>query len=170
MNGMGNYIVNLTRNDEAVYSLFRIDDGLFSGVDGQITDGGVNENQIAWYKWAVNGIEETIGKAVPNMAFMHVPVPEYLQFEDSFEMGDRREGTCTAKMNDGFFNVFKENGGTHMFAGHDHNNNFITEYEGVTLGYMTKSSYNCYFDFDCLGGTVLTIDKDNNVNIEIEEF
>ena len=170
MNGMGNYIVNLTRNDEAVYSLFMIDDGQFRVVDGQITDGGVNENQIAWYKWAVNGIKETSGKAVPNMAFMHVPVPEYLQFEDSFEMGDRREGTCTAKINDGFFNAFKENSGTHMFAGHDHNNNFITELDGVTLGYMTKSSYNCYFTFDALGGTVLTLDKDNNVDIEIVEF
>lgn len=170
MNGMGNYILNLTRNDKPVYSLFMMDDGQFRVVDGQITDGGVGENQIEWYKWAVNGIKETSGYDVPNMAFMHVPVPEYTQFEDGFELGDRREGTCTAKVNDGFFNAFKENGGTHMFAGHDHNNNFITEYEGVTLGYFTKSSYNCYFDFDCLGGTVLTLDKNNNVNIEIVEF
>ncbi len=170
MNGMGNYIVNITRNDEVVYSLFMIDDGQFRIVDGAVSDGGVGENQIAWYKWAVNGIQETSGKSVPNMAFMHVAVPEYSQFEDGFEMGIRGEGTCTAKVNDGFFDVFKANGGTHMFAGHDHNNNFITEYEGVTLGYMTKSSYNCYFTFDALGGTVLTLDKDNNVDIEIEEF
>ena len=170
MNGMGNYIVNITRNNEVVYSLFMIDDGQFRVVDGQITDGGVGEKQVEWYKWAVNGINKTNGKAVANMAFMHVPVPEYLQFEDDFDMGIRGEGTCTAKVNDGFFDAFKANGGTHMFAGHDHNNNFITEYEGVTLGYMTKSSYNCYFTFDALGGTVLTLDKDNNVNIEIEEF
>ncbi len=170
MNGMGNYIVNLTRNSQPVYSLFLLDDGQFRVVDGKITDGGVNANQIAWYKWAVNGIRETSGNAVPNMAFMHVAVPEYLQIEDGFELGDRREGTYTAKVNDGFFEAFKENGGTHMFAGHDHNNNFITEYDGVKLGYMTKSSYNCYFDFDCLGGTMLTLDKGNHVNIEIVEF
>lgn len=170
MNGMGNYIINLTRNDKPVYSLFMLDDGQFRVVDGQITDGGVNENQIAWYKWAVNGIKETSGEAVPNMAFMHVAVPEYAQCEDGFEMGMRGEDTCTAKVNDGFFEAFKENSGTHMFAGHDHNNNFITELDGVTMGYMTKSSYNCYFTFDALGGTVLTLDKDNHVNIEIEEF
>ncbi len=170
MNGMGNYIVNLNRNSVPVYSLFLLDDGQFRVVDGQITDGGVNTNQIAWYKWAVSGIRETSGKSVPNMAFMHVSVPEYTQLESGFEMGDRREGTYTAKVNDGFFNIFKENSGTHMFAGHDHNNNFITEYAGVKLGYMTKSSYNCYFDFDCLGGTVLTLDRNNNVHIEIAEF
>ena len=94
----------------------------------------------------------------------------YATIESGFTMGDRREGTSTAVVNDGFFEVFKANGGTHMFAGHDHNNNFITEYEGVTLGYMTKSSYNCYFDFDALGGTVLTIDAENNVTTEIVPF
>lgn len=72
--------------------------------------------------------------------------------------------------NDGFFEVFRERGGTHLFAGHDHNNNFITEYRGVTLGYMTKSSYNCYFDFDVLGGTLLTLDQDNQVREEILSF
>lgn len=170
MNGMGNYIVNITRNNEVVYSLFMLDDGQYRVVDGQITDGGVGENQIEWYKWAVDGINRTSGKAVPNMAFMHVAVPEYLQFENNFEMGMRGEGTCTAKENDGFFNVFKENGGTHMFAGHDHNNNFVTELDGVKMAYMTKSSYNCYFTFKALGGTLLTLDKNNNVNIEIKEF
>lgn len=170
MNGMGNYIVNIERNNEVVYSLFLFDDGQYRVVDGQITDGGIGENQIAWYKWAVNGIKETSGKAVPNMAFMHVAVPEYLQFEDDFLMGMRSEGTCTAKVNDGFFDAFKENGGTHMFAGHDHNNNFVTEYEGVKMAYMTKSSYNCYFTSKALGGTLLTLDKNNNVNIEIKDF
>lgn len=170
MNGMGNYIVNITRNNEAVYSLFMLDDGQFRVVDGQITDGGVGENQIEWYKWAVKGINETSGKAVPNMDFMHVAVPEYLQFEDNFEMGIRGEATCTAKENDGFFEAFKVNGGTHMFAGHDHNNNFVTEYEGIKMAYMTKSSYNCYFTTKALGGTLITLDRNNNVNIEIKEF
>ncbi|MGN0556182.1 MAG: metallophosphoesterase, partial [Candidatus Fimenecus sp.] len=145
MNGMGNYIVNLTRNGEVAYSLFLLDDGQYRITDGEISDGGVNENQIAWYKWAVNGIAETSGKAVPNMAFMHVPVPEYKERTGDFEMGFRQEDSCTARDNDGFFDVFKANGGTHMFAGHDHNNNFVAEYEGVKLCYMTKSSYNCYF-------------------------
>ena len=62
-----------------------------------------------------------------------------------FEMGMRQEDSCTAKNNDGFLQAFIENGGTHMFAGHDHNNNFVADYNGVKLCYMTKSSYNCYF-------------------------
>lgn len=170
MNGMGNYIINLTRNNEVVYSFFMFDDGQYRIYEGEITDGGINENQIDWYKWAVNGINETSGKTVPNMAFMHVPVPEYEDLNDNFEMGMRQEDTCTAKVNDGFLNAFVNNGGTHMFAGHDHNNNFVYNYNGVKLCYMTKSSYNCYFSSKTLGGTLLTLDKDNQVNIEIKDF
>ena len=170
MNGMGNYILNLTRNGEVVYSLFLFDDGQFRVVDGQITDGGIGENQIEWYKWAVNGINQTSGREVPNMAFMHVPVPEYKELTDNFEMGLRMEDSCTAAVNDGFFDAFKNNGGTHMFAGHDHLNNFITEYDGVKMCYYTKSSYNCNFTFKELGGLLITLDQNNNVNLEIKEF
>lgn len=170
MNGMGNYIVNLTRDGEVVYSLFMLDDGQYRITDGEISDGGVNENQIVWYKWAVNGIAETSGKAAPNMAFMHVPVPEYKELTGDFEMGLRQEDSCTARDNDGFFEAFQANGGTHMFAGHDHNNNFVADYEGVKLCYMTKSSYNCYFSGETLGSTVLTIDKNNAVDIQIQSF
>lgn len=57
-----------------------------------------------------------------------------------------------------------------MFAGHDHLNNFITEYDGVKMCYYTKSSYNCNFTFKELGGLLITLDQNNNVNLEIKEF
>ncbi len=170
MNGMGNYIVNLTRDGKPVYSLFMLDDGQFRITDGEISDGGVNKDQIKWYKWAVDGIEKENGARVPNMAFAHVPLPEYKELTSDFELGLRQEDTFSARVNDGFFEAFKENGGTHVFAAHDHNNNFVADYEGVKLCYMTKSSYNCYFPSKTLGGTVLTLDKNNNVNISIEPF
>lgn len=56
---------------------------------------------------------------------MHVSVPEYKELTDNFEMGMRQEDSWTAVNNDGFLQAFIENGGTHMFAGHDHNNNFV---------------------------------------------
>ena len=171
MNGMGNYIINLTRNSKPVYTLFMFDDGQFRVVDHEITYGGIGENQIKWYEWAVKGIaEENDGNIVPNMAFMHIGVPEYKEQQGNFKMGLRQEETTTAVVNDGFFDVFKANGGTHMYCGHDHNNNFISEKDGVELNYITKSSYNCYFSFKSLGATEITLDKDNNVNEKILKF
>lgn len=171
MDGMGNYIINLTRDGKAVYTLFIFDDGMFRVVDSEITYGGIGKNQIKWYEWAVKGIaNENGGNVVPNIAFMHVPIPEYKEQQDNFKMGLRLEETTCATVNDGFFDSFKANGGTHMFAGHDHNNNFISEKDGIELNYMTKSSYNCYFSFKALGATELTLDKDNNINEKIIDF
>ena len=171
MDGMGNYIINLTRDNKPVYTLFMLDDGMFRVVDHEITYGGVGKNQIKWYEWAVKGIaDENGGQTVPNLAFMHVPVPEYKEQKDNFKMGLRLEETTCATVNDGFFDSFKSHGGTHMYAGHDHNNNFISEKDGIELNYMTKSSYNCYFSFKALGATELTLDKDNNINEKIIDF
>lgn len=170
MNGMGNYVVNLARNNKPVYSLFMLDDGQYRITDGEISDGGVSKNQIEWYKWNVDGIKSTAGVSVPSMAFMHVPVPEYKEIKDGFISGIRSEETCTARNNDGFFDTFKDNGGTHLFAGHDHLNNFSFDYKGVMLSYLTKSSYNCNFTSDALGGTLLTFGQDNSPSVEIVNF
>ncbi len=171
MDGMGNYILNLTRESVPVYTLFLFDNGQFRVVDHQITYGGICKNQIAWYEWAVKGIAaQNGGKVVPNMAFMHIGVPEYADQQEPFKDGLRLEETTTAVVNDGFFDAFKANGGTHIYCGHDHNNNFISEKDGVELNYMTKSSYNCYFSFKALGATEITLDKNNQVNEKILKF
>lgn len=170
MDGMGNYILNLQRDGSTVYSLFMLDNGEYRITDGKITDGGVSPRQSEWYRWATNGIQQANGAPVPSMAFMHVAVPEYKEITDGYQMGQRGEDSFTAQVNDGFFDVFKEAGGTHMFAGHDHNNNFITDYEGVTLGYLTKSSYNCYFTSKALGAVVINFDQANQPNLSIIKF
>lgn len=43
-------------------------------------------------------------------------------------------------------------------------------HEGIKIGYATKSSYNCYFTMGMTGGTLITIDKDNNTTEIIAEF
>ncbi len=170
LNGMGNYVINLTRGNEIVYSLFLLDDGQDRITDGGITYGGVGEKQIEWFEWADSGIKGAAGKVVPSMVFMHIPVPEYQEQQDNFIAGQRGEDTYCAVVNDGFFDVFKDAGGTHIFSGHDHDNNFISVYEGVQLDYMTKSSYNCYYSSKALGGTVIDFDKDNIPSVSIVNF
>lgn len=170
-NGMGNYIINLKRDDEIAYSLFMFDNGENRIINESITYGGINNKQMQWYKWATDAIEFQAGKKVPNMAFMHIPIPEYNDIsEQNYIFGTKAEDVCCAVENDGFFKVFKENSGTHLFAGHDHVNNFISEYEEVTFCYINKSSYNCYFSKNSLGGTLVTIDKNNEVDLEVVDF
>lgn len=169
IHGIGNYIINLKRNNEYIYSLFMMDSGSNIDVDGVMQYDGIHKDQINWYKWAVDGINNVVQTTVPNMCFVHIPLPEYKDIEE-YEQGERREASCCMYHNYGFFDEFKNNNGTHVIVGHDHVNNFISDYQGVKLCYALKSSYNCYFGKDMVGGTILTIDKDNNVSITMKYF
>ena len=141
------------------------------------------DNQISWYKWAVNGIKaENGGETVQSTVFMHIPVvefndawnvaynedageynPEYA--EDSF--GLNGENVCSAKTNNGFFDVCKELGSTKdMVVGHDHVNCSSILYKGIRLSYGLKTGSGCYWREDMNGGSTLTISSDGSAKFE----
>lgn len=167
LHGAGNFIINLERNNDLAYSMFLMDSGDYA--DGGYD--GLNAKQADWYKWAHKGITENEGKNVPTMAFAHIPVPEIEEIpEDKFIAGSKGNRTTPQAVNDGFFDAFKENGGTHLFFGHNHINNFYGILEGVTMGYIQKSSINAFHDKNKLGGTLFTVKPDNSIDISIEDF
>ena len=168
LHGVGNFIINLTRNSEIVYSIYMMDSGEHISTGGY---DGINERQVEWYKWATNGINQYAKKEVKNIAFFHIPLPEYNDIlESDYIAGSKGETIASQEINGGFFDAFKENNGTHIFVGHDHANNFYANHEGVILGYVQKSSINGSFDSKKLGGTMLQIDNDNTIDISIINY
>lgn len=136
----------------------------------------INENQIAWYKWAIKGAAEVNGGETPeSIAFFHIALPEfylaYVQWKDSgydseMGFGEKREQVCCPSVNSGMFAAIKELGSTkNVVVGHDHINNYSVLYEGVRLTYGMKTGDRCYADDDMNGGTVLTV-TDNGVTTE----
>lgn len=169
LHGAGNYVVNLTRNEQIEYSLFMMDSGNhIETTDGSKYD-GINTKQVEWYKWNMAGINAAANKQVKNMAFFHIPLPEYATIQDIY-LGSKSETPSASYYNSGFFDTFKQNNGTHIIVGHDHNNNFIGKLDGVKIGYGQKSSYNSYYKSDKLGGTLITIAPDNSVTENLVNF
>lgn len=149
-------------------------------------------NQIEWYKWAVNGIKEIAGETVESTVYFHIPVCEYQNakalYTDPVEIGkndegkpvykyvakdgigafgELREGICSPEGNNGFFTTCVELGSTKtMVAGHDHVNSLCVNYQGINLCYGIKSGKGSYYDDDCLGGSVLSINSDGNASFE----
>lgn len=180
--GYGNYIINITENGKIIHTLFMVDthnNAEFTLEDGSTVSGYDHlwDNQIEWYKWAVNGISEIEGKTVESSVFLHIPLCEY---KDAWSkaygsdevgtlapelapaaIGVNGEGVCCPPVNNGFFGVCKELGSTkNIFAGHDHANNFQIYYEGIRLNYMLKTGYGAYYTDGLVGGTVISIDSD----------
>ncbi len=154
--GCGNYAVNITENGSPVYTLFMFDNGRYTEYD----DGSTKEiymgyEQIAWYEWNVKGIAAAAGKTVPSMVFSHFAQPEFKEALEQYAVYHEADGSYTvpeaygfgscdylpgcAPVKSGFFDKCRELGTTHMICGHDHENNAVITYEGVTMAYGMKT-------------------------------
>lgn len=186
--GYGNYIINITENGKIIHTLYMLDthnNAEYILEDGS-TAGGYDhlwDNQIEWYKWAVNGINGIAGETVESSVFIHIPVCEY---KDAWvkacgsdetgtltptlapaAIGIKGEGVSCPPVNNGFFGVCKELGSTkNIFVGHDHANNFQIYHEGIRLNYMLKTGYGAYYTEGLTGGTVISVDSDGSAYAE----
>lgn len=174
--GCGNYAVNITENGSPVYTLFMFDNGRYTEYD----DGSTKEiymgyEQIAWYEWNVKGIVAAAGKTVPSMVFSHFAQPEFKEALEQYAVYHEADGSYTvpeaygfgscdylpgcAPVKSGFFDKCRELGTTHMICGHDHENNAVITYEGVTMAYGMKTGPSpAPWNFaEETGGTLVTI-------------
>lgn len=187
--GYGNYIINVTENDKIVHTFFMMDthdSAEYTLEDGTYIDGYDHlwENQLLWYEWAVNGIEDLAGRKVESTVIMHIPVQEYI---DAWEMvsitnedgtskinpafasiatGQKGEDCCPGAVNNGFFALVKELGSTKtILVGHDHRNDFVVDYQGIKLAYGVKTGFGSYWSPDRIGGTTIKINSKGNAKL-----
>lgn len=167
LHGAGNYVIEIVRNGETAHALFMMDSG--SSKEFEAGTAGINDAQVQWYAWNMAAFESEYGYKPANMAFFHIPTLAYTQI-DEYIAGYRYEASCNENSGDVILEAMLENNGTHVFVGHDHANNFIAAYNGMKIGYATKSSDNCYFKAGLTGGTLLSVSGDNKVKEEIVLF
>ena len=130
----------------------------------------IKEDQIEWYRGVI-GLYTKENEAIlgsnesatpPSMLFMHIPIREVKAAYDEYIEAERSDTDNVKYLggNDGeddqvvycpendeeMFETVLELGSTDaMFYGHDHLNNFVLEYKGVTLSYGHSIDYSAYF-------------------------
>ena len=151
VNGNGNYIVKVVNSStgEIVKSLIFLDSGT----------SGVDSTHVTFYENAIGYCEDVNGGDTPeSIVFLHIPLPEYRTLYDNDDYAGIAGEVPHAHGTTDFFAKIKELGSTtHVICGHDHENSFYGEYQGVYLMYCIKSSDGDYFDNLQLGGTTFTI-------------
>lgn len=192
--GHGNYIITITENNKPIHQLYMMDthkDATYE-IDGYTYNGYDHlwDNQIEWYKWAVNGTTAELGSVLDSTVIYHIPNVEYYnawresynhweqvfwpEYEGAF--GYNMEGVSSAPVNNGFFDTVKELGSTkHIICGHNHRNYSSIPYEGVWLHYAVKTGVGSYYEKDVQGGKVFTLASDGsltaeNVFVDIDQF
>lgn len=120
--------------------------------------------------------------SLPSLAFLHIPLPEYSKAYDQKSCtGVKLEKECSPQINTGLFASMKINGDVMgVFCGHDHNNDYLAELEGIALAYGRFSgSKNTYTDLengariivlkeDCRQFSTSVILNDGNIKDEFE--
>lgn len=91
------------------------------------------------------GVDESYGESCWNDGY-----------KDSW--GVHREDVASHPVEDGALGFILEGGTTkHVFAGHEHINNFSINYKGVRLTYTLKAGAGCYWNQELNGGTVIRV-------------
>lgn len=176
--GVGNYFVNIVEGSEVLYSLALLDNGRYINYGEGNDEKYIGYEQIAWYNWNVDGIAKAVGKSVPSMVFTHFAQPEFYTAMETLAVkgADDRYyvpeelgfGSCAylpgvSPVNSGFFDIARERGMTHMFSGHDHENDASILYKDVVLTYGLKTGCSPapWNDAIRYGGTVVTLSNGN---------
>ena len=189
--GYGNYIINITENDEVIHSLYMMDthvdtDYIVAGKTVTSYD-HLWQNQIEWYEWAVRGNEKLAGHPIQSTVIIHGSLYEqkiaWLSVATDEKTPDAPLGTLDPQYSDivfghcgeyggyppisnGFFDKVKELGSTKdIITAHDHMNDYSILYEGVRLSYALHTGFADDHRFDMMGATVYTINSEGKTDI-----
>ncbi|VEU20607.1 DEKNAAC101445 [Brettanomyces naardenensis] len=135
ISGVGNYRLTVTNGDKKELIMYFLDSHSYahSRIPGYDY---LKEDQ----KDYVRKMHKKEGDIPMSMAFFHIPLPEYREFDK--EDGEHRKLVghykewCTAPIhNSNMYEVFKEIGVKVVSVGHDHCNDYCLDYEGMWLCY-----------------------------------
>jgi hypothetical protein len=135
--GAGNYIIELV-DTTVKFLLYFMDSNAYSPIDGVKGYGWFGRDQIEWYRENSNRYTAVNGKPIPALAYFHIPLNEYsiMTVARKKFVGMKNENECPAALNSGMFLAMRECGDVMAtFVGHDHDNDYIGQYNGIFLAY-----------------------------------
>jgi hypothetical protein len=152
--GVGNYYVEVLARGSSKHSALTLylldthaytpDERNYEGYDW------LKQNQIDWFKSTAQGLKKAhreYTKVHMNLAFIHIPLPEYLT-QNMTAIGEAREGVTAPKFNSGFRDALVEEGILMVSCGHDHAN----DYCGLSMEKERPALWMCYGGGSGFGG------------------
>ena len=100
----------------------------------------IHADQLDWYRQTSRKFKaENQGSPLPSLAFMHIPIMEYLEgLSDSRRQirGNLGENPCSPIINSGVFVAMREEGDIKAIScGHDHDDDYVMKWRGLYMMY-----------------------------------
>ncbi len=156
-----NLTIKDSKNDKTIFNIYMFDSGSYD-IKGY---GYIRKEQIDWYKKLSNSLKKRFGKIIPSFMFFHIPLQQQYQvWKSGKAIGERNEKESPQSIDSGLFSALTEMGDVKgVFVGHDHNNDYIGDLDGITLGYGRKTGYNSYGKKGFAKGARVIILNENNL-------
>lgn len=168
IDGVGNHCFEIMDGDEVKYLLYTID----SHSNLKIGYDNVHENQIEWYRNVRDSYEQRLGHVIASVVIQHIPVCEVFDLMTRVKRTKRgavrgfrthegeyfvlkkdrvnkeafmKESPADPQENSGEFTALCEKGEVKgLYFGHDHNNSFNGDINGIDVGYTQGAGFNVY--------------------------
>lgn len=190
IDGTANHCIEIKDGEKTSFLLYLLDShsSLSVGYDC------VHKNQIDWYKSVRDKYESENGDVIPSFVIQHIPLCEVFELlkqvkrtakgavrgfrthanewfvlnkERVNEKGFMKESPADPQENSGEFAAFKEKGDViGVYFGHDHNNSFNGNVDGIDLGYTQGAGFNVYGPGLDRGVRVIEVPKSNPKNFK----
>lgn len=167
--GIGNYFINfVNENNDIVHTLINMDShGKQYDENGKdIGYIGIQPKQVEWYKDSLNALRNDEGIVPKSTLFMHVPIVEYRDAWNNLphiggfpEINPERKVYAPFDDNNvGMFDAIKDIGSTGLMSvGHDHDFNWLRDYDGLYMSYGRVSGVNAWGRRAPIGATIIDI-------------
>lgn len=130
IDGVGNYVVEVLApgtSQHSALTLYMLDTHGYSPDERQYKGyDWIKESQVKWFHDKAQGVKkkhEKYTKIHMDMAFIHIPLPEY-GITSAKYVGEWREGVTAPGFNSGFRDALVEQGVLAVSCGHDHVNDY----------------------------------------------
>ena len=139
IDSLGNYVVRVMEDNKTYSLLYMVDSG---------ANEKINDQQISYFKWIANGVKTAEGSVPKSFAFMHKPLPEYINAYYAYQdgvPGVEKRGEMYhyyylgGSEQNGFFDFAQTINIDNIVAGHQHGNCFSIKYNGVWLTSSLKT-------------------------------
>jgi hypothetical protein len=106
----------------------------------------VRPDQIEWFRQANFEVPANDPSKGKGFLFVHIPLSEYMNLYNNENFyGQRGEDICCWALNTGLFGALKEQKTVEWVScGHDHDNDYYGNFDGINLAYGRKTGHACY--------------------------
>lgn len=164
------YCIEITQDSRLTHIIYVIDSGDYDKLNISHYD-YIHPEHVQWMRTTREQYLKAGFTCRNNLLFTHIPLPEYKQADKEQGLkGIYNESVSSADINSGMFaQLLHNNDVSYVSCGHDHDNDFQFNLNGINLCFGRVSGFHCYGDVQ-RGARIFDLESTGRVTTKVIEY